>query len=124
MTGGFAASMQPVLVAIGFDASLRLVSMLGGTRVRILADPPPRDPLAAAIGLDALQQLCQALGEGPLDVPRCETWLINRRNGEICARYLGGESQAELAVRFSLTERHIRRVVADCERTTKEESKT
>lgn len=106
-------SMQPIVDALGFDCALRLASHFGGTRVLVSADPSARDPLAVAIGAEAARALAATIGAGSLEVPRCTAWLIARRNEEIVARALGGESQAALALRFSLTERHIRNILAE-----------
>ena len=107
-----ARSMEPVIDAIGFDAALRLVTHFGGTRVLIVADPQERDPVSRAVGTDCARRLGVALGAGLLDVPRCMAWMLARRNEEIAARRRAGETQAELALRFGMTERHVRRVLA------------
>ncbi|MCC6851041.1 MAG: hypothetical protein IT502_01915 [Rubrivivax sp.] len=103
--------MQPIIEAVGFDCALRIASHFGGTRVLVSSDPAARDPLAAVIGIEAARALAAAIGAGAFEVPRCTAWLIARRNEEIVARELGGESHAELALRFSLTERHIRNII-------------
>lgn len=105
-------TMQPVLDAIGFDATITLVAALGGTRQVLSAPPGPYDAVARLLGADAAARLVSAIGAGPLDIPRCLSWMLARRNEEICARYLAGETQAELALRFRLTERHVRNIVA------------
>lgn len=107
-----AESMQPVVSAIGFDAALQLVARCGGIRVLIPAEPNARDVISQAVGVAAAQRLAEHIGHGLLDVPRCLNWLLMRRNEEISARYAHGETQAELALRFSLTERHVRRILA------------
>ena len=104
-------AMQPIVDAVGFDAAITLVAVFGGTRPTLPARPGADDAISAVIGVDKAEQLVQRVGPGPLDVPRCLNWLAARRNEEICARYLAGETQTELARRFRLTERHIRRVV-------------
>lgn len=97
--------VQPIIDAIGFDGALHLVARRGGTRVYVSASP--EGALAAAIGAHRAEMLTAAIGAGVLDVPKCMAWMLARRNEEICARYLYGETQADLAVRFGLTERRI-----------------
>lgn len=106
-----AESMQPVVSAIGFDAALQLVARCGGIRVMIPAEPNARDVISQVVGVAAAQRLAEHIGRGLLDVPRCLNWLLMRRNDEMRARYEHGETQAELALRFSLTERHVRRIL-------------
>jgi hypothetical protein len=113
-------SMQPVIEAIGFDAAIQLVSHCGGTRVLVSLDPKSSDRIVRAIGLEKACSLASAIGAGALDVPRCLSWLVLRRNEEIVARWDGCETQAELATRFGLTERQIRRIMAEAGRQTQE----
>ena len=101
--------MQPIIDAIGFDATITLVAALGGTRVYLSRSPD--SPVARAIGADHHAVLLHEIGAGPLDVPRCLNWVLARRNEEIIARSLAGETQDELARRFRLTDRHIRRIL-------------
>lgn len=103
------ARMQPVVDVIGWDAAIALVGLLGGTRVAISSDE--QGTLARSIGVAAARAMAAALGPGTMDIPRCVSWMVARRNEEIVARWLAGETQGELALRFRLTERHIRSIV-------------
>lgn len=106
-------TMQPVVDAVGFDAAIAFVARFGGTRVWLRTAPAPseRCPVQRTVGEAAALELARALGAGWIDVPRCMTWLLARRNEEIVARFDGGESQNELALRFGITARQVRRVV-------------
>lgn len=105
-----AASMQPVIDAIGFDAAVTLVSRFGG--VTILMRARDDDPLTLALGCTDATTLAAALGPGAMYIPRCMHWLLAKRNEEICARYLHGEPQSDLALRYRLSDRHIRNILA------------
>lgn len=107
---GLAASMQPVVEAIGYDLSVALVTRFGGTTISLRRSPPPDDPVALVIGPQARNALVDRLGCGQFEVPKCTAWLIARRDEEIRLRADAGELQADLARRFHLTERHIRRI--------------
>jgi hypothetical protein len=111
MTASLVKSMQPIIDAIGFDAAISLAARFGGTTVFLAANTGPRDPLVNAVGTEAHARLVAALGVGPLAIARCLSWLLARRNEEIVNRYLSGETQAELALRFNLTERHVRSIL-------------
>lgn len=110
--GSLTQTMQPVIEAVGFDLAIELVALRGGTRVMVPRVPHESDALVQIIGMDAARTLLHFIGPGTFAVPRCMSWLLARRNEEICARALFGESQAELALRFRLTERHIGRIWA------------
>lgn len=104
-----ASSMQPVIDAVGYDAAIAIVSRWGGVTVTLRAQP--HCPIPQVLGVDAARKLESALGPGSLAVPRCMAWLLARRNEEIATRYAYGETQAELALRFGLTDRQIRRIL-------------
>lgn len=106
-------SMQPVVDAVGFDAAIALVARWGGVTITLRSDP--HCPVPQAIGAEAARTLETALGRGAMQVPRCLSWLLARRNEEIVARSLFGETHADLALRFKLTERQIRRILVDAE---------
>jgi hypothetical protein len=101
--------MQPLIDAIGYDATVSLVAALGGTRIYVSCRPD--SPVAAIVGAEASERLRRAVGQEVVDLPRCLHWLLGRRNEEIVARSMAGETQEELARRFRITERHVRRVL-------------
>lgn len=104
-----ARSMLPIIEAIGWDAAISLVARFGGTTI----SPRASGPIASCIGTDAAQRLSSLIGPGVVYIPRCMSWALARRNEEIVARYAYGETQTELAVRFALTDRHIRSILAN-----------
>lgn len=110
-----ARTMQPIVDAVGFDAAIAFVSRFGGTRVWLRDAPLPseRCPVVRTVGEAAAVALVRAIGAGTLEVPRCMTWLLARRNEEIVARYDGGESQSELALRFNVTARQVRNILRE-----------
>lgn len=113
LTQSLTRSMQPIIERLGFDIALRLSSHFGGTRISISESPGADCPVARAVGAPAATALGEMLGTVWLEVPRCVSWLIARRNEEIIARALFGEPTPDLARRYSLTERHIRNILRD-----------
>lgn len=109
----FTKSMQPIVEAVGYDLALTLVARFGGTELRIPRHPDERDAIAQCIGVEAATRLAETFSSGRCELPRCAAWLQARRDEEISVRYNGGETQAELARRFRLTERHIRRILRE-----------
>ncbi len=86
-------------------AALRLLAEWGGTSRYIPAHPGPDSPLVALIGVDAAQVLAAVAGGGNYDVPMA-TYRHARKG--VIARAAG--STREVARRFGVTERWVRKV--------------
>lgn len=106
-------SARVIVDAVGWDAALALIARFGGTTIHLPTSAPgPDHALAWALGLDVARLLCASLGPGPLAVPRAMSWVVAQRSREVVARRQAGETEAEVARRFGLTERHVRRIYA------------
>lgn len=108
-----AGSMRPVVDAIGYAAALALATRFGGMELYLRSQPAEDDLVTLVIGPQARDMLLRALGPGRWEVPRCQAWLLARRDEEIRLRYEAGEPVNDLAFSFRLTRRHILRVIAD-----------
>jgi hypothetical protein len=97
---------------IGTAATLKLVEMFGGTRVFVPANVTAQTGLAHLVGLDNARKLAAVYAGTRLSIPRYRTWLCAARNGEVRQRHRGGETVAQLARAFDLTERHIWNILA------------
>lgn len=106
-------TMQPIIEAIGYDGALALVRYCGGCRVHLPKVIRANHLLVEYMGQELADALHRAIGPGTLEVPRCTTWLVARRNEEIEARNDGGESIDRLARRFGMTRRHIFRILRE-----------
>lgn len=100
-------TLSPIVEAIGPEAAAILVDRYGGTSISAR-----RPELASVIGPEAAARLAAAFAGERLDIPRARRWLASLRDAEISARHDAGETHAELALRFRLTDRRIRGILA------------
>ena len=79
-----------------------------------LDDIPERyREFAETMGLDHFLALCKTCGGEQLYVPRYENVCAEMRNKVIRQEYRDGASFAQLAAKYSLTQRHIRDIVSE-----------
>lgn len=102
--------LDEIIATIGADAALRLVQAFGGITMAMGSDAPRE--LAPVVGIAAALRPVKRFSPGSLDVPRGSRWRGSHRNAELVARYAEGETQVSLALRFNLTERRIRQIIA------------
>lgn len=95
--------------AIGISAALSVVHVYAGTRLYI-----PRaenldevHPLARLLGHPLARRLADAMGGDYFSVPMAQVLLEEERDRKIEARIEGGESAADIAQSYGLTERQI-----------------
>lgn len=107
--------LNDIIATIGDDAALALVQAFGGVTVA-MGSGAGRE-LAPVVGIDAALRLVKRFSPGSLDVPRGSRWREALRNAELVECYAQGETQCNLALRFNLTERRIRQIIAAHRRT-------
>ncbi|MFZ1327020.1 MAG: Mor transcription activator family protein [Candidatus Contendobacter sp.] len=101
--------------ALGWEGVLRLLRAYGGLRIYL---PKPHilsaeHPLAHALGLETAVALCRQVGcSGDFDVPTGRNFYCQLRDRNLHAAHQQGASIRTLAVRFHLSERRVRRVLA------------
>ena len=105
-------SLREVVDLIGLTATLKLVEHFGGAIAVYVPRAIEDDhPLTRAVGLVAARKLSSLYGGDCLrNIPRCARGLRRIRDAEIRRRRSpsgGGESPAQLALAFGLTERQI-----------------
>lgn len=99
---------------IGYQAAVALVTVFGGTRAYIRTRKLSRpDPVREAIGEDAYNRLIGAGYRGEIEVPRCQAWIIARRDEAIVIRHQAGEPLADIAAAYKLTLRHVRNIIRE-----------
>ena len=106
------ASLAPheLVPLIGEDATIRLLVRLGGVEVYIPEDPREDSEIANIIGLAAARRLARACGKRWVNLPKARGWcrrtaLRRVAEGQLSAR--------QAALLLDLTERHVRRMLAD-----------
>ncbi|HKJ76510.1 MAG TPA: Mor transcription activator family protein [Gammaproteobacteria bacterium] len=106
---GLPESILTIADLIGLEAATELVKAFGGIRVYVPVNPAGHS-LADVIGADALRCLSEVYGGDRIEVPRAHK---ETRDALIRERYHAEESMAALAREFWLTERTVRRIVAE-----------
>lgn len=99
-----------IIATIGAEAALRLALKLGGTSIRMGYSTWPA--LASAIGDEPARRLIERFSPDVLHLPRLARWREAHRNAELVECHAQGETQCNLALRFNLTERRIRQIIA------------
>ena len=103
--------LQEFVRLIGLPATMLLVEKFGGLRIYIPLNPSPDHHFAQLIGYDNLVRLAQVYGrEDHFELPKAARALTALRNAKIKAEY-GPRSIRQLAAEYSLTERHVTRIV-------------
>lgn len=106
-------SLRDVVELIGLTATLNLVENFGGhIALSVPREIEPDHPIAIAIGITAARKLSAHYGGDRLrNIPLCVAGLRRIRDAEI-RRRAGGETAVALAREFSMTERHVWRILA------------
>lgn len=98
---------------IGMPATLKLVERYGGVRIYVPQTVPPAHPLVDLLGRDAAERLaCAFGGDEHFDVPRCVLAARRVRDTVLVADFLSGLSHRQLALKYQLTERGVRKIIA------------
>lgn len=101
---------QEVGQKIGDEATAKLVAQYGGTRLYIPYKLKLEHPLSQLLGQEVSQQLSSEFGGMTVEISRAVMLQIGQRNELILADRAAGMSQRQLARKFNLTERTIRKI--------------
>lgn len=110
--------LRRLVPAIGLPATVKLLQKLGGTRLRLPQRAENCRALVEVIGLDAARAVVAEFRQGDtfaevvdLYLPMPDKLLSHSRDQDIRLRHAQGESLRSLALRYSLTARHIVNIV-------------
>lgn len=108
------ASLPKALAAMArivpLDAVMKISARYGGTRMYLARDPAPDSEIARLIGSPVARALGAELGGAEIEIPRARAVHHKIRNPEIRRLRTGGASLNDLALRFALTARQLRRI--------------
>lgn len=103
--------LKEVAALIGLPATLNLVRAYGGTRIYVPTRFDPDHPIVKLVGHEAAAKLIQTYGGWEhFDLPKADIAVKAARDNQIRRDRGLGATQAQLAVRYSLTERQIRNI--------------
>lgn len=104
--------LRELVDLIGLAATQKLVERYGGVRLYVPKQFDPEHALVKLIGHTAAAKLVTAFGgQDHFDIPKALSATIAVRNARIKAEY-GELSQRTLALKYDLTERQIRNILA------------
>lgn len=95
---------------IGEEKTAILVQYLGGVRLYVPAKIHAEHSLAAWLGLDVAQRVCEEFGGLSVEIPRLVDLRRAERNTQILADMAAGMSQRSCALKYQMTERNIRNI--------------
>lgn len=102
--------LREIVARTDLAAALALVRAYGGIRLYVPVKFDPDHPLAKLIGHAHLAALVERYAGDILEIPKGEIAVKAARDKQIRAER-GSYSQAQLALRHGLTERHIRTIL-------------
>jgi len=86
--------------------------VFGGTRLYIADSERSRQRLAVIIGETLAEKMIAQYKGQSLNLPRLSTLEIEKRKQAILADHQNGMSNRDLAMKYEMTERHIRSIVS------------
>ena len=104
---------QEVLNLIGEDAFTKLCMVFGGTRLHISNSQRSRQRLNVIVGEDSAEKIIFNHQGTALTLPMLSSLEIKRRHLEIIEDFKSGMSQRDIAIKYDLTDRQVRRIIAD-----------
>jgi len=110
------AILQEIAGLIGLPATLKLAQHYGGVRLYVPKKLSSDHVLASVVGYDAAVRLAEHFGGLPhFDIPKAQAVSIALRNSKIRESWQANMSVRQIALKYGLTERYIRRVLAASE---------
>ena len=103
---------QELLSLIGDDAFTRLCTVFGGTRLHISSSDRSRQRLNIVIGEENTGKMIFNFNGVTLTLPRLSSLEIKKRHQAIIADAKNGISQRGIAMKYDLTDRQVRRIIA------------
>jgi len=110
------ASIKELLMVLDTPTVYALIAEYGGTRLCVPKVASDDHELVALIGFGGLVNLCHLFGGEVFDCPRCLKALNVLRDNEILAGKRSGLTLAQLARKYTLTERGISKVLRRVEK--------
>lgn len=100
---------------IGLQPALLLVEKYGGAKFYVPRTVAADHSLAELLGAETARKLAAEFGGSMVWMPRYAKLLKLNRDREIRAQSKAGASGYRLALKFKLTDRHVRRILGDDE---------
>ena len=104
---------QELLNLIGDDAFTRLCMVFGGMRLYVANTPRSRQRLNIVVGEDMAEKIIFNYQGNRFNLPMLSSLEINRRHQAIIQDFKSGMSKQEIAIKYEITTRQVRRIILD-----------
>lgn len=104
---------QELLNLIGEDAFTRLCTVFGGTRLHISNSTRSRQRLNVIVGEDLAEKIIFHYQGIALTLPMLSSLEIRKRHQAIINDHTNGMSNRDIALKYDLTDRQVRRIISD-----------
>lgn len=110
LTASLPRSLAAMAKIVPLDAVMKIAKRYGGMRIYVPRNPSPQSEIARLIGLRGARALCAKQGGGEIEIPRARAAFNEIRDAEIRLLRRRGASLPDLARRFGLVTRQVRRI--------------
>ena len=104
---------QELLNLIGDDAFTRLCMVFGGMRLYVANAPRSRRRVNIVVGEDMAEKIIFNYQGNRFNLPMLSSLEINRRHQAIIQDFKSGMSKQEIAIKYEITTRQVRRIILD-----------
>ncbi|SEN35959.1 Mor transcription activator family protein [Nitrosomonas marina] len=104
---------EALLSLIGEGAFTRLCMVFGGTRLYISDTKRSRQRLTVIVGEELAEKIMFHYKSACLNLPKLSVLEIERRKQAIIDDHKKGMSHRDLAMKYDVTDRHIRNIVSN-----------
>lgn len=109
----FHSICHDIKLLIGEEAMAKLIDKYGGVRLYIPGNlNAEHHPISLLLGVQTAQYLAAEFGGLAVDIPRAMERQHALRNSQIVADKESGMSQRELALKYRMTTRNIRKIIS------------
>lgn len=104
---------QELLNLIGDDAFTRLCTVFGGTKLHVSNSDRSRKRLNIIVGEENAGKMIAHFDGVTLTLPMLSSLEIRKRHQAIIADVRNGMSHRDIAMKYDLTDRQVRRIISD-----------
>ncbi len=108
---------QELLNLIGDDAFTRLCMVFGGTRLHISASERSRQRLNVMVGEELAEKIIFHYQGEALSLPKLSSHEIEKRKQAIINDHKNDMSKRDIAMKYDVTERTVRKITSDHSKT-------
>lgn len=105
--------VQDLEKLVGITTALAIAKRWAGVHIHIPKNVPDDDEhwLIRIAGRSKAKKIIDVYCGETIVLPRCHLLLLQRRNQRLVEEYCGGKSARVLALEYSITERHVWRIL-------------